>query len=340
MPRPISIFVHARALPSFALLAASVFRIGNRLSGIDAFGVRLVGAGDCFRWEDGQINLQPFAAERGGYLIVPPMDAARALEQIDTGEATLLNGCAQAGMTIASACLGAFLPAAAGLLDGREATTHWDWVDAAASTFPAVRWNLREMMVDHGDIITSGGLLSIVDLCLHVVRKTEGGELAKRLGQTLLADTIRQKQSVYATRLVAGPKDATTFAALEREIGRQGVDHMTVPAMAEYCRMSLRTFHRRFHDNYGVSPVKFLQLRRIEKAKSMLAQNHLSLNTVAERAGFYDMAFFRAVFSRETGMTPGQYRRYMIEAEAPVPTAAPKRPPAAILPEPTFDRPR
>jgi len=84
--------------------------------------------------------------------------------------------------------------------------------------------------------------------------------------------------------------------------------------MAAFCNMSLRSFHRRFQDNYGVTPIKFLQLRRIEVAKTMLAQKELSLDTVAERAGFADMAFFRSVFSRETGMTPGQYRRNMVES--------------------------
>jgi transcriptional regulator GlxA family with amidase domain len=84
--------------------------------------------------------------------------------------------------------------------------------------------------------------------------------------------------------------------------------------MAEFCHMSLRSFHRKFQENYGVSPIKFLQLRRIEKAKTLLAEGNVPLEIVAERAGFGDMAFFRAVFSRETGMTPGQFRRNMTEA--------------------------
>lgn len=308
-PTAISILLHSGAQPSFALLAASVFRIGNRLSGVANFDVRLIGHAGIFEWEDGEIRLQHLDVAAGGYLVVPPMHPEYANRDVDGRDIAMLRQAAAAEMTIAGACLGAFLPAAAGLLDGRQATTHWNWVDIAARRFPAIRWNARDMLVDHGDVVTSGGLLSIVDLCLHIVRKTRGAELAQQLAQTLLADTIRQKQSVYASRLVAEPRDTASFKALETEIDRRNGAGPTIPEMADFCKMSLRTFHRRFQENYGVSPVKFLQLRRIEKVKSMLAQEKLPLDVVAERAGFSDMAFFRSVFARETGMTPGQYRR-------------------------------
>lgn len=313
----VSILFHDRVAVGFALLAASVFRLGNRLAGANAFEVRLVGCQSRFEWEDGEIRLQPPAMDGGGYLIVPPMEASDARQDANPAEIGLLREAAGTGVTVACACLGALLPAAAGLLDGREATTHWQWVDYANQAYPAVRWNTREMLVDHGDIVTAGGLLSLVDLCLHIVRKTQGAASARRLGQTLLADTIRQKQSVYATRLVAAPKNAGTFEALEREIDRRGAESLSVGEMADFCNMSLRSFHRRFQENYGVSPIKFLQLRRLEKAKALLADKRLPLEAVAERTGFGDMAFFRAVFSRETGMTPGQFRRRMAETDPP-----------------------
>ena len=316
MPNKISIFVHERAAVSFALLAASVFRIGNRVAGSTVFQVQLVGRHSRFEWQDGELRLQPVtAATESDYLIVSPMEAANAREPVHPEESEALRRCREAGTTVASACLGAFLPAAAGLLDGREATTHWQWVDFAQQTYPDVHWNTREMLVDHGDVVTSGGLLSIVDLCLHIVRKEQGGDFMRELGQILLADTARQKQSVYATKLVAAPKNAATFLALEQEIDKRGADALGVEEMAAFCHMSLRSFHRKFQENYGVSPIKFLQLRRIEKAKALLAEGNLPLEMVAERAGFGDMAFFRAVFSRETGMTPGQFRRNMTEAD-------------------------
>lgn len=312
MPEPtsISILFHERAAVGFALLAASVFRIANSHAAAALYDVRLTGTAERFCWSEGEIRLSAWQECRGGgYLIIPPMEGFTEPGASADAENDLLRDAAANGMVIATACLGAFLPAAAGLLDGREATTHWNRMDYAMDRFPSVRWNLREMLVDHGDIITSGGLLSIVDLCLHIVRKTAGPDCATRLGRILLADTVRQKQSIYATRLVASPKNASMFTALEREIDRRGPDNPTVAEMADFCGMSLRSFHRRFQENYGVSPLKLLQLRKIEKAKALLAETAMSLETIADRAGFADMAFFRNVFARETGMTPGQFRR-------------------------------
>lgn len=292
-----------------------MFRIANRTAPEELYEVCLTGAAERFAWEDGEIRLTPWAeCRKGGFLVIPPMEKFTEPDASAGLESEILRAAAHDKVTIAAACLGSFLPASAGLLDGRQATTHWDRMAYAVERYPSVRWNVREMLIDHGDIITAGGLLSIVDLCLHIVRKTAGPDRATELGQRLLADTVRQKQSVYATRLVAPPRDSHAFAALEREIERRGQHSPTVAEMAEFCGMSLRSFHRRFQENYGLSPVKFLQLHRIEKAKALLAETPLSLEAIAERAGFADMSFFRTVFARETGMTPGQFRRRLAAA--------------------------
>jgi transcriptional regulator GlxA family with amidase domain len=319
MPKaiPISIFFHERASAGFGLLAASVFRTANRITADDLYEVRLTGTKAHFVWDDGEIRLTPWSdCRKDGFLVVPPMDAFREPGPSESTELDMLHAAADAKISIAAACLGSFLPAAAGLLDGRAATTHWDRIDYAMDRFPAVRWNIREMLIDHGDIVTAGGLLSIVDLCLHVVRKTAGQECAALLGQRLLADTVRQKQSVYATRLIATSRNASTFEALEEEIDKRGADNLGVADMAKLCRMSLRSFHRRFQENYGVTPIKFMQLRRIEKAKVLLAEGRLPIEHIAEQTGFGDVAFFRAVFGRETGMTPGQFRRNMLQGDS------------------------
>jgi transcriptional regulator GlxA family with amidase domain len=306
----IAILFHKQAAVSFALLCQSVFRLANRISGEMVFDVRLVGADRHHKWENGQINLQPIAdMSPGSYLVIPPIEDFSEETALRDRDLAMIRAAHGAGTVIASACLGAFLIAEAGLLKDREATTHWSRIDYAARRFPTVRWNGREMLIDHGDVVTAGGLLSAVDLCLHIVRKTCGREFSLRLGRHLLADTIRQKQSLYAVHLTAPPKDAGRFAALEAEIERQHPDSPSVAEMADFCGMSLRSFHRHFEANYGVTPVKYLQLRKIEKAKSLLAESHLPLETIAGETGFSDMAFFRTVFARETGLTPGQFRR-------------------------------
>lgn len=310
MPNPlrISIFFHERASVSFALLCASVFRIANRLKSDPAFAIRLVGTMPLFFWDDGEIRLRD-VAEDTDWLIIPPIETFVENKEASEEELAALRTLSSRHAVIASACLGAFLPAAAGLLKGREATTHWSRIDYAMQKYPDIRWNGREMLIDHGDIVTAGGLLSVVDLCLHIVRRTCGKDFAHRLGQHLLADTIRQKQSIYATTLTAPPKNGDKFAALEQEVERRGANSPSAAEMAHFCGMSLRSFHRHFEDNYGLSPIKYLQLRKVEIAKNLLSEYTLPLEAVAERAGFSDMAFFRSVFARETGMTPGQFRK-------------------------------
>ncbi|MHB0951453.1 MAG: GlxA family transcriptional regulator [Allorhizobium sp.] len=308
MPIKIALLFHHQASAGFGLLAASIFRLANRVDSEETFQPILVGSRPTFPFEDGELRLAELDAARDcRYVLIVPLDGMTEDWQAADADVSFLRSVR--GMAIASSCLGAFLPAAAGLLDGREATTHWAWQDFARQRFPEVHWNTREMLIDHGDIITSGGLLSLVDLCLHIMRQTKGAEFARRVGRHLLADSLRQKQSFYATKLLAGPRGDGAFSALQAEIQRREGDPPSVAEMASICGMSLRTFHRRFQESYGVTPVKYLQLRRVETAKDLLSSSTLSLEKVAERSGFADMAFFRKIFTRETGLTPGQFRQ-------------------------------
>ena len=309
-PTPIAIFLHQRVSISLALLADFIFNFANRLAEQPVFEVKRVHCGPGAVHSAGGISVQATAAEAsGGYLIVPPIEGLAGEFAALPEETGLLKSAVDGGSVIATACLGAFLPAAAGLLDGRTATTHWRWGEYAVKHFPQVRWNLRSMLCDEGSIITSGGLLSVIDLALYVVSQNCSKEFGHRLGQLLLADSVRQKQSVYARSLVLPAKESARFARLERELQQRLADPFPVREMAELCGMSLRSFHRNFQNNYGVSPNKYLQLKRIERAKGLLADTALGVEEAAVRSGFSDSAFFRAVFSRETGMTPSQYRK-------------------------------
>lgn len=305
----IAIFLHRRASPSFALIAASIFRTANRLSTTPTFDVKLVGHEEHFVFQDGMLKLELVSAVTPDYFIIPPIEGFDGVYMPDDDDMAALALIAASDTVIASACLGAFLPAAAGLLDGQAATTHWAWADFAARRFPDVRWNSREMLIESSRMITAGGLFSIVDLCLHLVANICGTAFAGRLARHMLADTMRQKQSAYATQLLAAPREKTTFAALEAEIAHRQPNTLTVAEMASISGMSLRTFHRRFLDVYGVTPVKYVQLRKVEIAKELLISTSKPLEEIAEQAGFGDLAFFRNVFARETGMTPGQFRK-------------------------------
>lgn len=312
MPKPtsIDIFLHQRVSIPLALLADFIFNFANRQAARPVFAVRRVHCGAGAVHSAGGVSVQATVAKQpADYLLVPPIDELEGEFAPLSAESELLRDAADGASVIATACLGAFLPAAAGLLDGRRATTHWRWGEYAATHFPQVKWDLRAMLCDEGEIITSGGLLSVIDLALYIVAQNCTKPFAHRLGQQLLADSVRQKQSVYARSLVLPAKESGRFARLEREVRERLSDPFPVREMAELCGMSVRTFYRNFLDNYGVSPNKYLQLKRIERAKDLLGDRDLSVEEAAARCGFADSAFFRTIFSRETGMTPSQYRK-------------------------------
>lgn len=312
MPKtiPISIFLHKRVSLSLALLAEFIFNFANRGADRQLFTVRRVHLGEGPVYSADGISVEATTAkESGGYLIIPPIEMLRGTFEAFAEESQLIEDFSADETVIATACLGAFLAAGAGMLDGREATTHWRWGDYATKRFPDVHWNIRSMLCDEGCIITSGGLLSLIDLALYIIAQHCPAHFVHQLGQALLADSVRQKQSVYAQSLVLSAKENDRFANLEQEIGQRLATPFPVQEMASVCRMSIRHFHRTFLENYGVTPNKYLQLKRIEAAKTLLADSVLSIDEVAGRCGFSDNAFFRTVFSRETGLTPSQYRK-------------------------------
>ena len=309
-PIPIAIFFHQRVSVGLALLVDFIFNFANRLARQPLFDVQRVHCGPGSMHSAGGISVQATGVEApGGYLIVPPIDGLEGEFEAFAEETDLIESAAGNGTVIATACLGAFLPAAAGMLNGKEATTHWRWGNYAVKRFPAVRWNIRAMLCDEGDIVTSGGLLSVIDLSLYIISKIGSPGFIQQLGQALLADSVRQKQSVYARSMVLPPKESGRFVRLEEEMQRRLAKPFPVPEMAGVCGMSVRHFHRSFLKNYGVTPNKYLQLRRVEMAKEILADPNLSVEEAAERCGFCDVAFFRTVFSRETGLTPSGYRK-------------------------------
>jgi transcriptional regulator GlxA family with amidase domain len=310
-PVPIAIYLHRRVSLGFALLLDTVFSSANRLAGRPVFAPGFVADhGGPHRFRHGlSLPRVPRRLPGAGCLIVPPMDGFAGEFTVDDSESRYLRGARARGLTIATACLGSFLPAGAGLLDGLEATTHWRWADFAAARFPGVRWNPRSLLCEQPGFVTAGGLLSTIDLALHLVAKYCDRTLCRDLGRNLLADSVRQKQSAYAGSLVLQPRNQAGFAALERLIETSLARPPSIPEMAELCRMSVRTFHRAFDAAYGVSPGKYLQLKRVERAKELLADERLTVEAVADRCGFSQPAFFRTIFTRETGLTPAQFRK-------------------------------
>lgn len=210
---------------------------------------------------------------------------------------------------IMSICTGAFVLAAAGVLDGRPATTHWAYADQFRELYPKVLLNENVLFVDDDDVLTSAGLGAGVDLCLHVIRRDHGTEVANRAARYCVVPPWREGgQSQYIDRHV--PEAGTEGTAPTRAWALRRLDTpIDLAALATHARMSVRTFSRRFRAETGMSPGSWLIKQRIEHARHLLETTDLPVDEVAERAGLGTGASLRQHMRAALGVSPLAYRK-------------------------------
>lgn len=212
------------------------------------------------------------------------------------------------GRRVVSICTGAFALAAAGLLDGLTATTHWRDVVELAERYPNVNVERDALYVDNGTVLTSAGVACGIDLCLHLVRRDLGATAANRLARLIVAAPHRdggQSQFIEApVGNVSGSLAPTRAWALER-LG----ESLTVRGLACHAGFSERTLARRFVDETGQSPLQWLLGARIQLARELVETSELTVDQVAKRCGLGTAANLRLHFRRLVGTTPTAYRR-------------------------------
>ena len=211
--------------------------------------------------------------------------------------------------TVAALCSGAFTLAAAGMLDGREATTHWRLLDALEAAAPRARV-VRDVLFTDDEVLTSAGVVGGLDLCLHVVRRAHGADVAAALARRLVMPPSREGgQRQYVDPPLPARPDRVGIAstvdwAVERLASGVGVSDM-----AAHAGMSERTFHRAFLAATGNTPGRWLQVQRVRLARRLLESTDLPVHRVAERAGLGTPANLRRRLRAELGVTPDAYRR-------------------------------
>lgn len=246
-------------------------------------------------------------------VITAPVDPTRLTRELPDDVAAALAR-TRPGTRIASICTGAFVLAAAGLLDRRTATTHWECAPLFISWYPHIRLDEGVLFVDDGDLLTSAGAASGVDLCLHLIRTDHGTELANHAARRCVAPPYRDGgQAQYIERPVPDDPGASTSAT--RQWALEHLDEqLTLPQVAEHAHMSLRTFTRRFRDEAGLPPRQWLIKQRLDRARHLLESSHLTVDQIAADVGFATPASLRQHLGTELGVSPS-------------PTAAPSRPP-------------
>ncbi|MFS0729733.1 helix-turn-helix domain-containing protein [Curtobacterium sp. 1P10AnD] len=220
-----------------------------------------------------------------------------------------LRGAHAAGKRIAAISTGAFALAAAGLLDGRRATTHWHYTRVLRDRYPTVDVDEDVLFVDEGSVLTSAGAASGIDLCLHLVRRDHGVGLANHVARRLVSAPHRSGgQAQYIERSVPSPAD-TTYAATRDWALRHLGDPLTLADLAAHAAVSPRTFSRRFVEGTGYTPMQWVLRARIDLARELLERSDLAVDQVAGRVGFGTDANLRLHFRRVLGVTPTAYRR-------------------------------
>ena len=239
-------------------------------------------------------------------LIVPGSEPPRLPSE------AVLAGLAAApgrGTRLVSICTGAFALAAAGVLDGLHATTHWRYIDRLVREFPAVRVERDVLYVDEGDVLTSAGVCCGIDLCLHIVRRDLGAAAANRIARGLVAAPHRDGgQAQYVPAPVAAAGDASLSATREWALERLDTP-VTLRDLARPAGVSQRTLIRRFADETGTTPLRWLLDARLTRARELLETTDDSVDLVARNCGLGTAANLRLHFRRALDTTPTAYRR-------------------------------
>ncbi|MDX6355793.1 MAG: hypothetical protein QOF98_2696 [Streptomyces sp.] len=221
------------------------------------------------------------------------------------------------GARIVSICTGSFLLAAAGLLDGRPATTHWTSADRFQRLYPRIKVDPDVLYVDDGDVLTSAGVAAGIDLCLHIVRRDFGTAVANAVARRTVVPPHREGgQAQYVRRPLPEPRLAGTERA--RAWALERLDQpLTLRQLAERESMSVRTFTRRFREEVGLSPGQWLTQQRIEHARQLLESTDLAVDQIARKAGFGTSASMRQHLQVALGVSPSAYRRTFHTAARP-----------------------
>jgi len=212
------------------------------------------------------------------------------------------------GAVICSICAGAFWLGYAGLLNGRPVTTHWMLAEDVQQTFPEARVHAQHILIDDNDIVTAGGLMAWVDLGLFVVARELGADITSLTARHLLVDPSGREQRNYRSFRPLLTHGDAAILRIQHGLENSYAETLSVRMLAEQAGLSQRTFMRRFKAATGMTPNRYLQDLRIEKARGLLERTRLPVSEIAWQIGYHDVSAFSRTFREKTGLTAGRYR--------------------------------
>jgi transcriptional regulator GlxA family with amidase domain len=307
----IGIVLYPGAQRSAAMGLEDLFHVAGRMTpdaglGAQALRVRLLDVAD---GAEALRDLPASPADQCHVLILPPSLEAPISAEAAAPIARWLRARHAEGAVLASVCGGAFLLAETGVLAGRAATTHWAYADAFRERFPEVDLDPDRLVIDGGDILSAGGLMSWTDLGLKLVDRFLGPVVMGRTAQMMLVDPPGREQRYYSgfsPRLSHG--DAAVLKVQHFLQASEGKEARLATLAAE-AGLEERTLLRRFQKATGLTTTDYAQRLRVAKAQELLQFGRLPVERVSWEVGYADPGAFRKVFHRIVGLTPGEYRR-------------------------------
>lgn len=306
--RVVTVLTHGMNAFEFSV-ACEVFGLARPELGVDWYDHRLAGT-------EGRVEMN------GGWRLETPY----GLEALDDADTVVVPGASPDGVPaelvsalrsafdrgarMVSFCSGAFALAAAGILDGRPAATHWLYAAELARLHPAVRVDDAVLYVDDGQVLTSAGTAAGIDLALHIVRLDYGAEIANHVARRMVVAPHRDGgQAQFAVAPVPPTADDDLLGPALSWMTDHLDEAMTVAGLARLARTSPRTFARRFREATGTTPGRWLRHQRLARAQELLETTDLTVDAVATRVGLGSAANLREHFRRFTGTTPTVYRQ-------------------------------
>lgn len=290
-------------------IPSDIFSWVRTREGAPAYRVRVCGEAPVIRSAVFDVNtrhsLEDLATAQT--VIVPGTDDLRI--EVSPPVVKALCDAAERGARLASVCSGAFVLAAAGLLNGRRATTHWMAAPELQRRYPAIEVDPDVLYVDEGDVITSAGASAALDMCLHLIGRDYGQAVAAEAARAAVAPLRRDGGQAQFIRRGDPPRSGSSLAPLLDWFADNLHRPVTLAEMARQAKMSERTLTRRFQEELGTSPLQCLLSLRSRRAQELLESTDQSIDRIAEAVGIPAASAFRERFRREVGTSPGQYRR-------------------------------